>query len=192
MNLDSNDSTYDNIRQGTDIYIHNVPPRYRLSKFSAQIIRFQSSYIQDLRTWSTRTRCGMRNASPALSASSQSAHRVSWPRVRTSTVLPATKRSLPRNASTASRYKHRRLSFSTFSYHPVVFDITIKISAFPSPSPLEGSATRTSHGTPSVSCAKPAINLWQELASLLMRTTFTAWTATRLMWPRSAMAARTQ
>lgn len=40
MNLDSNDSTYDNIRQGTDIYIHNVPPRYRLSKFSAQIIRF--------------------------------------------------------------------------------------------------------------------------------------------------------
>lgn len=89
------------------IYIHNVPPRYRLSKFSAQIICFQSSYIQDLRTWSTRTRCGMRNASPALSASSQSAHRVSWPRVRTSTVLPATKRSLPRNASTASRYKHR-------------------------------------------------------------------------------------
>lgn len=64
------------------------------------------------------------------------------------------------------------------------------LSAPLSPSPLEGSATRTSPGTPSASCAKPAIKLWQELASLPMRTTFTAWTATRLTWPRSATAAR--
>lgn len=61
-----------------------------------------------------------------------------------------------------------------------------------SPSPPEGSATRSSRGTPSASCATPAANLWQELASLPTRTTSTAWTASRLMWPRSAMAARTQ
>lgn len=149
----------------------------------------------------------MRNASPALNASSRSAHRASWPRVMTSTVLPAMTRSLPRSASTASRYKHSVLSlqnktvvqtvhFQQNECHSslVVFEIMIRVFLCPSKSPslLEGSATRTSPGTPSVSCATPAVRLWQELASLHTRTKFTAWTASRPMWPRSAMDARTQ
>lgn len=51
----------------------------------------------------------MTNASPASSASSQSARRASWPEVMTSTALRATRRSFPRNASSASRYEARLL-----------------------------------------------------------------------------------
>lgn len=61
-----------------------------------------------------------------------------------------------------------------------------------SPSPLEASATRTSPGTLSVSCATTAVRLWGESASPPTRTMCTAWTASRATWPRSAMAARTQ
>lgn len=174
------------------IYIHNVPPHYRLSKFSAQIIRFQSSCYSGSQNVEYKNKVWHEECFTCIECKQP---------IRTQSFLakgediycsPCHEKKFAKKCFHCKQVQAQTLSFSTFSYHPVVFDITIKISAFPSPSPLEGSATRTSHGTPSVSCAKPAINLWQELASLLMRTTFTAWTATRLMWPRSAMAARTQ
>lgn len=147
----------------------------------------------------------MRNASLASSASSQSVLRASWPRVMTSTVPRAMTRSLPRNAFTASRYKdwleHRvfvciKKSSLLWIYRICKYSncftwMTSSCFSAPlRPSPLEESAIRTSPGTPNVSSATPAVNLWQELASLPTRTTFTVWTATRLMWPRSATAAR--
>lgn len=83
--------------------------------------------FKDPRTWSTRTRCGMRNASPALSAGSQSAHRVSWPGVTTSTALLAMRRSLPRNASNARRYKEPHY------YYTILSELNIMINMLISP-----------------------------------------------------------
>lgn len=69
----------------------------------------------------------------------------------------------------------------------------MNLSLFPhSPSPLEASATRSSPGIPTASCVAPVVNLWPKPVSLHTRTMFTALTATRLMWPKNAMAAKTQ
>lgn len=75
--------------------------------------------------------------------------------------------------------------------HCFLFILINSLSSSSRLSPLVVSATRTSPGTLTASCAAPVRSPWPEPPSPPMRTGSTAWTATRAKWPRSAMAART-
>lgn len=59
------------------------------------------------------------------------------------------------------------------------------------PSHLEESLTRISPGMPSALCVLPALRSWLGSVSPLWRTSITAWIATRTLWPRSVLDART-